>query len=227
MSVMVDDQAKALGFYTEVLGFVKKREIPIGEHSWLTVVSPEDLDGTELSLEPDEHPAARTFKRRSSRTASRSRLSPSPTSRPSTTASPSSACTSPSRRRTGEPSPPSSTTRAATSFRSQPRTDRAVRTRPGIESADRVSHRSTASPSRTTRSPRPNHATATRSIRSRGIRTRHRRSGALAGDSGAGAGGAEARRSAGGLMARPSYRDVGTRAGDNPGGVLDPRHPGT
>ena len=63
MSVMVDDQDKALRFYTEVLGFVKKREIPLGQHSWLTVVSPEDPDGTELSLEPDEHPAARPFKR--------------------------------------------------------------------------------------------------------------------------------------------------------------------
>lgn len=62
MSVMVDDQAKALRFYTEVLGFVKKREISLGEHSWLTVVSPEAPEGTELSLEPDEHPAARPFK---------------------------------------------------------------------------------------------------------------------------------------------------------------------
>ncbi|MGY1842333.1 VOC family protein [Modestobacter sp. SYSU DS0875] len=61
-SVLVDDQAKALRFYTEVLGFVRKREIPLGEHSWLTVVSPEDPDGTELSIEPDEHPAARPFK---------------------------------------------------------------------------------------------------------------------------------------------------------------------
>jgi catechol 2,3-dioxygenase-like lactoylglutathione lyase family enzyme len=63
MSVMVDDQANALRFYTEVLGFVKKHEIPLGEHAWLTVVSPEDPDGTELALEPDEHPAARPFKR--------------------------------------------------------------------------------------------------------------------------------------------------------------------
>lgn len=62
MSVLVDDQTKALRFYTEVLGFVKKDEIPLGEHSWLTLVSPEDPDGTELSLEPDEHPAARPFK---------------------------------------------------------------------------------------------------------------------------------------------------------------------
>src|SRR5918997_4999465 len=62
MSVMVDDQSKALRFYTDVLGFVKKNEIPLGEHSWLTVVSPEAPDGTQLSLEPDEHPAARPFK---------------------------------------------------------------------------------------------------------------------------------------------------------------------
>jgi catechol 2,3-dioxygenase-like lactoylglutathione lyase family enzyme len=62
MSVMVDDQAKALRFYTDVLGFVKKREIPVGEHAWLTVVAPDAPDGTELSLEPDEHPAARPFK---------------------------------------------------------------------------------------------------------------------------------------------------------------------
>ena len=62
MSIMVDDQSKALRFYTEVLGFVKKREIPFGEHAWLTVVSPEAPEGTELSLEPDEHPAARPFK---------------------------------------------------------------------------------------------------------------------------------------------------------------------
>jgi catechol 2,3-dioxygenase-like lactoylglutathione lyase family enzyme len=62
MSVMVDDQAKALRFYTEVLGFVKQREIPVGQFSWLTVVSPEEPDGTELSLEPDQHPAARPFK---------------------------------------------------------------------------------------------------------------------------------------------------------------------
>ena len=62
-SVMVDDQAKALRFYTEVLGFVKKTEVPLGQHAWLTGVSPEDPDGTELSLEPDEHPAARPFKR--------------------------------------------------------------------------------------------------------------------------------------------------------------------
>ena len=61
-SVLVDDQEKALRFYTEVLGFVKKTEIPLGEHRWLTVVSPDDPDGTELLLEPDEHPAAKPFK---------------------------------------------------------------------------------------------------------------------------------------------------------------------
>jgi len=61
-SVLVDDQAKALAFYTEVLGFVKKTEIPMGEHSWLTVVSPDDTDGVELVLEPDSHPAAGPFK---------------------------------------------------------------------------------------------------------------------------------------------------------------------
>jgi len=61
-NVLVDDQAKALRFYTEVLGFVKKTDIPLGEASWLTVVSPDDPDGTELLLEPDGHPAAKPFK---------------------------------------------------------------------------------------------------------------------------------------------------------------------
>jgi catechol 2,3-dioxygenase-like lactoylglutathione lyase family enzyme len=58
----VDDQDKALRFYTEVLGFEKKTEVPLGEHRWLTVVSPEEPDGTELVLEPDSHPAVRPFK---------------------------------------------------------------------------------------------------------------------------------------------------------------------
>ena len=62
-SVLVDDQEKALRFYTDVLGFVKKNDVPLGEHRWLTVVSPDDPDGTELVLEPDEHPAVRPFKR--------------------------------------------------------------------------------------------------------------------------------------------------------------------
>jgi catechol 2,3-dioxygenase-like lactoylglutathione lyase family enzyme len=61
-SVLVDDQAKALSFYTDMLGFVKKTEVPLGENSWLTVVSPEEPGGVELVLEPDEHPAARPFK---------------------------------------------------------------------------------------------------------------------------------------------------------------------
>jgi catechol 2,3-dioxygenase-like lactoylglutathione lyase family enzyme len=63
-SVLVDDQDKALRFYTQTLGFRKKHDIPVGggEYRWLTVVSPEDPDGTELVLEPDEHPAAKPFK---------------------------------------------------------------------------------------------------------------------------------------------------------------------
>ncbi|MGD9957014.1 MAG: VOC family protein, partial [Candidatus Nanopelagicales bacterium] len=61
-SVLVDDQAKAHRFYTEVLGFRTKHNIPMGAHSWITVVSRDDPDGTELVLEPDEHPAARPFK---------------------------------------------------------------------------------------------------------------------------------------------------------------------
>lgn len=61
-SVFVDDQSKALRFYTDVLGFEKKTEIPLGEASWLTVVSPADRDGTELLLEPEGHPAVKPFK---------------------------------------------------------------------------------------------------------------------------------------------------------------------
>ena len=62
-SVIVDDQDKALKFYTEVLGFVKKREIPLGKFKWLTVVSPEGPDDIELLLEPNENPAAQTFQK--------------------------------------------------------------------------------------------------------------------------------------------------------------------
>jgi catechol 2,3-dioxygenase-like lactoylglutathione lyase family enzyme len=61
-SVFVDDQAKALAFYTDVLGFVKKTDVPAGGARWLTVVSPAAPDGVELLLEPDGHPAARPFK---------------------------------------------------------------------------------------------------------------------------------------------------------------------
>ena len=61
MSVMVDDQEKALRFYTDVLGFVKKTDIPVGEYRWITVVSPEGPDDVELVLEPNANPAARTY----------------------------------------------------------------------------------------------------------------------------------------------------------------------
>ena len=61
-TVLVDDQEKALRFYTDVLGFVKKHDIPVGEDRWLTVVSPQDPDGTELALEPSGHPAVKPFK---------------------------------------------------------------------------------------------------------------------------------------------------------------------
>ena len=62
-SVLVDNQDKALAFYTDVLGFLKKTDIPLGGGAkWLTVVSPDAPDGVELLLEPDAHPAARPFK---------------------------------------------------------------------------------------------------------------------------------------------------------------------
>ena len=61
MSIHVDDQENALQFYTSKLGFVKKHDIPLGEHRWLTLVSPERPDGVELVLEPDEHPAAKAY----------------------------------------------------------------------------------------------------------------------------------------------------------------------
>ena len=62
-SVLVDDQEKALRFYTDVLGFLKKEDVPLGgDARWLTVVSPQDRDGVELLLEPDGHPAAGPFK---------------------------------------------------------------------------------------------------------------------------------------------------------------------
>ncbi|GAB3183270.1 VOC family protein [Nesterenkonia halophila] len=61
-SVYVDDQEKAHAFYTETLGFRTKVDVPAGEFRWLTVVSPEDPEGTELLLEPDAHPAAKPFK---------------------------------------------------------------------------------------------------------------------------------------------------------------------
>ena len=62
-SLFVDDQEKALRFYTEILGFRKKTDIPMGEFKWLTVVSPEAPEGTELLLEPNDNPAAKTFQK--------------------------------------------------------------------------------------------------------------------------------------------------------------------
>jgi catechol 2,3-dioxygenase-like lactoylglutathione lyase family enzyme len=61
-NVFVDDQEKALAFYTTKLGFIKKTDIPLGAARWLTVVAPNDRDGTELLLEPDSHPAVQPFK---------------------------------------------------------------------------------------------------------------------------------------------------------------------
>lgn len=60
-SVFVNDQQKALCFYTEVLGFVKKLDVSVGQARWLTVVSPEEPEGAQLLLEPNDNPAARTF----------------------------------------------------------------------------------------------------------------------------------------------------------------------
>jgi predicted enzyme related to lactoylglutathione lyase len=60
-SIFVDDQDKALAFYTGVLGFVKKQDVPVGQFKWLTVTSSEEPDGVELLLEPNDNPAAATF----------------------------------------------------------------------------------------------------------------------------------------------------------------------
>jgi catechol 2,3-dioxygenase-like lactoylglutathione lyase family enzyme len=62
-SVFVNDQDKALKFYTETLGFVKKRDITAEQYRWLTVVSPDDQNGTELVLEPNDNPAAKTYQK--------------------------------------------------------------------------------------------------------------------------------------------------------------------
>ena len=62
-SVPVDDQDKALKFYTEKLGFVKKTEVPLGEHKWLTVVSPQEQTGVELLLEPMAFESARIYQK--------------------------------------------------------------------------------------------------------------------------------------------------------------------
>jgi len=61
-SIFVDDQRAALAFYTDVLGFTKRRDIPLGSDSWLTVVSPDSPDGPELLLEPSSHPAVKPYR---------------------------------------------------------------------------------------------------------------------------------------------------------------------
>ncbi|MBP3039076.1 VOC family protein [Bacillaceae bacterium Marseille-Q3522] len=63
-SIFVQDQDKALEFYTETLGFVKKEDAPAGEFRWITVVSPDEQDGTELLLEPNDHPAAKEYQKK-------------------------------------------------------------------------------------------------------------------------------------------------------------------
>lgn len=63
-SIFVDDQDKALTFYTETLGFVKKHDVPMGKFRWITLVSPGEENGTELLLEPNEHPAASDYQER-------------------------------------------------------------------------------------------------------------------------------------------------------------------
>ncbi|TYS16578.1 VOC family protein [Rossellomorea vietnamensis] len=63
-SIFVENQEKALKFYTETLGFVKKHDVPTGEHRWITVVSQGQENGTELLLEPNEHPAAKDYQKK-------------------------------------------------------------------------------------------------------------------------------------------------------------------
>ncbi|MBB6672372.1 VOC family protein [Cohnella nanjingensis] len=63
-SIFVQDQDMALEFYTETLSFVKKHDVPIGEFRWITLVSPDEQDGTELLLEPNDHPAAKEYQKK-------------------------------------------------------------------------------------------------------------------------------------------------------------------
>jgi predicted enzyme related to lactoylglutathione lyase len=63
-SIFVQDQDKALTFYTETLGFRKKHDVPSGAHRWITLVSSDNQDGTELLLEPNEHPAAKEYQQK-------------------------------------------------------------------------------------------------------------------------------------------------------------------
>lgn len=64
MSIFVDDQDKALEFYAEKLGFIKRHDVPVGEFRWITLVSPEDENGTEVLLEPNNHPAAKEYQKK-------------------------------------------------------------------------------------------------------------------------------------------------------------------
>ena len=63
-SIFVEDQDKALEFYSETLGFVKKHDVPTGEFRWITLTSQDDQDGTELLLEPNNHPAAKEYQKK-------------------------------------------------------------------------------------------------------------------------------------------------------------------
>lgn len=63
-SIFVEDQEKALKFYTETLGFVKKQDVPMGKFRWITLVSPDEQDGTELLLEPNDNPAAKAYQQK-------------------------------------------------------------------------------------------------------------------------------------------------------------------
>lgn len=63
-SIFVENQDKALEFYSEKLGFVKKEDVPVGEFRWITLVSPDEQDGTELLLEPNNHPAAKEYQKK-------------------------------------------------------------------------------------------------------------------------------------------------------------------
>jgi predicted enzyme related to lactoylglutathione lyase len=62
-SLFVEDQEKALAFYTDILGFIKKHDVPTGEYRWITLVSPGEQEGTELLLEPNVHPAAKEYQK--------------------------------------------------------------------------------------------------------------------------------------------------------------------
>ncbi|AET67510.1 lactoylglutathione lyase-like lyase [Desulfosporosinus orientis DSM 765] len=63
-SIFVEDQDKALEFYSEKLGFIKKEDVPVGEFRWITLVSPDDHNGTQLLLEPNDHPAAKEYQKK-------------------------------------------------------------------------------------------------------------------------------------------------------------------